>query len=122
MHDPIVTDRETARAKLSEKLAWEREFLARKQAEAHLPAALRQNFSTMPSEWIIEDAEWRLRWIDCAPDGANHQCAPLQDKQGVPMGTARNENVGPGLALREARAARGLNPFSGIAYHDGREF
>lgn len=102
MQSPIFTDRETARRTLIEKIA----------------AALRQladprGFSTFSPHWLIEDAEWRLRWIDCAPEGANHQCAPLQDKHGVPMGGIYNENIGPNQALRAARAAHGLNPNGG---------
>jgi hypothetical protein len=120
--EPIFTGREDARELLTAKLDRERQFLAAWEAEKHLPASLRRHFTTIDPRVIIKDAEWRLRWIDCAPDGANHQCAPMQDKRGVPCGTTWNENVGPGLALREARAARGLNPLSGMTYHDGKEF
>jgi hypothetical protein len=103
-HEPVHHDREAAREALTRKIAGERKLLADPQG-----------FSTIDPNWLIADAEWRLRWIDCAPDGANHIVAPLQDKAGVPMGTARNENVGPGRALREARAARGLHPIAGAA-------
>jgi hypothetical protein len=70
-------------------------------------------FSSVDPNYLIEDAEFRLRWIDCAPEGANHLIAPMQDKHGVPCGTAWREDVGPNRALRDARAQRGLNPFSG---------
>lgn len=86
-----------------------REILTRKVA------AKPPDFSTYPWDAIVEDARWKLRWIDCAPDGARHQAAPMQDKQGVPCGDCWDENVGPGQALREARIRRGLNPFSGSA-------
>lgn len=70
-------------------------------------------FSTIPPQALIDDAEHRLRWIDCAPEGARHCVAPLQDKAGVPMGTTWREGPtnAPGKALRQARIARGLHPF-----------
>lgn len=71
-------------------------------------------FSTIDPHWIIEDAEWRLRWLDCAPEGANFILAPLQDKHGVPMGGQDNENLGPSKNVREIRAARGRNPITGL--------
>lgn len=101
MHAPIITDRETARDQLTRKIESQRRLLADPYG-----------FSTYDPNWIIEDAEWRLRWIDCAPDGANHIMAPLQDKRGVPMGDAWQEDVGPNQALRAARVKRGLNPFA----------
>jgi hypothetical protein len=101
MRDARFTDRETARELLTQKIARERRLLADPRG-----------FSTIDPHWIIEDAEWRLRWLDCAPDGANHICAPLQDKRGVPMGGVHNENVGPCQATRDARAARGLTPYA----------
>lgn len=70
-------------------------------------------WSTIDPAFIRNDAAWRLRWIDCAPEGANHQCAPLQDKRGIPMGGNYNENIGPNAAVRKARAARGRHPISG---------
>lgn len=85
---PIFTDREAARSALTAKVASQRGELA-------------------------ADAAWRLRWIDCAPAGANHLLAPLQDKRGVPMGGVYHENLGPSQALREARARRGLHPLTG---------
>lgn len=115
MQDPIFTDRETAREKLTAKLEREQRLLAKIEEERKLPASCRTTFTTFSPNWIIEDAEWRLRWLDCAPEGANHQLAPLQDKNGVPMGGVYNENVGPGEALRNARAAHGRNPLSGAA-------
>lgn len=96
------TDRETARGVLLGKIDAERRLLADPRA-----------FCTIDPSYLIRDAEWRLRWIDCAPDGANHIVAPLQDKTGTPMGTARDENMGPCQALRDARTAVGRNPFSG---------
>jgi len=103
MHEPVVRSREDARELLTAKIAHERRCLA----DPH-------SFSTIDPNYIIADAEWRLRWIDCAPNGANHQVAPMQDKRGVPMGEARNENIGPCEALRNARVARGLHPISGL--------
>lgn len=95
-------DRETAREILFQKIAYERKRLADPRA-----------FSTFNPNWVIEDAEWRLRWIDCAPDGARHGIAPLMDKRGIPCGGFNDENVGPCQALRDARLALGRNPFSG---------
>lgn len=99
---PNNQTRERARENLTKKVAGQRRILADPHA-----------FSTVDPHYLIEDAEFRLRWIDCAPEGANHQVAPLQDKDGVPMGGNYNENVGPNEALRNARSKRGLNPFSG---------
>lgn len=87
-----------------------REVLTRKIESARRALADPHSFSTYPPEALIDDAEWRLRWIDCAPEGANHQCAPMQDKTGTPMGGAWGEDVGDGKALRGARVARGLPP------------
>lgn len=98
------TDREAAREILTRKIASERKCLADPLC-----------FTTIDPNYLIADAEWRLRWIDCAPEGANHLCAPMQDKTGTPMGTAWNENLGPNEALRDARAARGLHPLTGAA-------
>jgi hypothetical protein len=106
MQDPIFKTREEARVLLTEKLERERDFLARLYMGENL-------FSTFDPRWIIEDAEWRLRWIDCAPEGANHQCAPLQDKQGVPMGGVVHENLGAPKNIRELRLARGRHPLTG---------
>lgn len=94
--------REQARTYLQDKIDRERRQLADPSG-----------FSTIDPNWIIEDAEWRLRWLDCAPEGAWHVVAPLQDKAGVPMGLTRSENLGPNQALRDARIAHGRNPFSG---------
>jgi hypothetical protein len=99
---PIFNDRETARRKLLDKIASQNAGLGDSRYR-----------STIDPHFLIEDANWRLRWIDCAPEGANHQLAPLQDKQGVPCGGCWNENVGPNQSLRNARAARNLNPFGG---------
>lgn len=93
---PIYIDRETARETLTRKV--------------NAPAPI---FATIDPDYLREDAAFRLRWIDCAPEGAWHLPAPLMDKTGTPMGTAWSENVGPCQALRDARAARGLNPLSG---------
>lgn len=99
---PVLHKREEARVALVAKIEQERRLLADPLG-----------FSTIDPNYIIADAEWRLRWIDCAPDSANHCVAPLQDKRGVPMGGVHNENLGPCKALREARVARGLHPISG---------
>lgn len=88
--------REEARRVLTAKVAMYRHF-------ADDP----KHFATMPDEFILADAEFRLRWIDCAPEGANHQTAPMMDKTGRPMGMAFDENIGPGRALREAHARKG---------------
>jgi hypothetical protein len=103
---PIHTDRETARVKLMAKIADTKRGIENK------------SFSTYPLDALLADAEFRLRYLDCAPEGANHLLAPLQDKRGVPMGNAWNENIGPGVHLRNARVARGLNPFSGLPDDD----
>jgi len=95
-------DRETARAALIAKIAGQKRIL-------NDPLG----FATIDPNILIADAEFRLRFIDCAPDGARHCTAPLQDKNGTPMGGVFNENLGPNRALREARIARHLNPFSG---------
>jgi hypothetical protein len=100
---PVFNDRETARRKLREKIESQQRLLA----DPH-------GFSSIDPSYLIADAEWRLRWIDCAPDGANHHLAPMQDKRGIPMGGVHREDVGPCQALRDAREARGLNPFCGI--------
>jgi hypothetical protein len=110
----IFTEREDARAKLTEKIADQTRLRDAIEAESHLLPQLRRTFTTIDPNYLIADAEWRLRWIDCAPEGANHIVAPMQDKNGVPMGGVYDENVGPCQALRDARSARGLNPFSGL--------
>jgi hypothetical protein len=110
MQAPIFKTREEARAILTTKIENQRRA-----------AADPRSFATTPPAYLIRDAEWRLRWIDCAPEGANHQCAPLQDKNGVPCGGNYDENVGPGQALREARVRHGRNPFSGQAELTMRE-
>lgn len=94
---PRFTDREAARAILTARVA--------------APDPL---FSTIDPSYLRDWAADRLRWIDCAPEGANHFVAPMQDKEGVPMGTTWSENVGVCAALRDARAARGLHPLSGL--------
>lgn len=104
MSDHVDTrkTREEAREALTAKIEHERRCMADPQL-----------FATIDPSYLIQDAEWRLRWINCAPEGARHCVAPLQDKNGVPMGTAWSEDVGPCKALREARAARGLDPLTG---------
>lgn len=54
----------------------------------------------------------RLRWIECAPEGAWFQVAPMMDKRGVSCGTDYSEDVGPSQGLRAALARRGRNPFT----------
>lgn len=115
--EPVIhRDREEARAKLLEKVASQTRIAEAMERERHLPAALRRTFTTIEPAYLINDAIWRLRWIDCAPEGANFLLAPMQDKRGVPMGTAHSELVGPCQAVREARAARGLHPVAGPWY------
>ena len=90
---------------------------SREQAREYLVArlaALAPDFTNYDDGALRAFAADRLRWIDCAPEGARHCVAPLQDKHGEPMGATWHENVGPCKALREARAARGLDPFSGL--------
>ena len=113
--EPVIhRDREEARAKLLAKLESQRRI--RDQiADPSIPLYAKP-FTTYPPELIIADAEWRLRWIDCAPEGANYILAPMQDKAGVPCGGVFSELVGPGKALREAYAARGLHPICGGWY------
>lgn len=103
--DGRKTDREEARA-----------YLLKKVADAKRAMADPRHFSTYPVSEILRDAEWRLRWIDCAPEGARFGLAPLQDKNGIPCGGTWNENVGPNQAMREARLAHGRNPFGGDGY------
>lgn len=100
---PVRTDRETARVKLAQKIESQRKALEDKFL-----------FTTIDPNYLIADAEHRLRWIDCAPEGANHLMAPMQGKDGIPMSGNMNENVGACKALRDARSARGLDPNSGL--------
>lgn len=107
----INRDREAVRLALLDKV--ERYARVRDQiADPTIPLHRKPFITHDPGE-LVSDAEWRLRWIDCAPEGANFLLAPLQDKRGVPCGDAYREDVGPGIALREARSRRGLCPFSG---------
>lgn len=103
--DRRQTDREAARAYLLAKIESQERLLA----DPH-------GFSSIDPHYLIEDARWRLRWLDCAPEGARFCLAPMQDKQGVPMGGAWSENLGPCKALREAYAARGFHPLGGPAH------
>ena len=89
---PRFIDREAARETLAQKV----ERYTRAIDDP-------QHFSTVDPRFIRDDAAFRLRWIDCAPEGANHQTAPMQDKTGTPMGGAFDESVGPCKNLREAR-------------------
>jgi hypothetical protein len=94
---PVFHDREQAR-----------EYRMREMSRA------KAIFCTYPDYLTRQWAIWGLWWIDCAPEGANHILAPLQGKDGRPMGVSdNNENLGPNQALREARRKRGLNPFNG---------
>lgn len=72
-----------------------------------------RSFSTYSRTDLIAFYIDRLRWIECAPEGAWFIVAPMQDKHGVPCGTEFRENIGPGPALRKARIRRGLHPISG---------
>ena len=95
--EPRFTDRETAREYRKQEIA--------------RPDPI---FSTYDPEWIRGFHKEALKWIDCAPEGANHILAPLQGKDGRPCNVwENNENIGPNRAMREARAVRGLNPFNG---------
>jgi hypothetical protein len=85
-------------------------------------------FSTFSRTDLIAFYIERLRWIECAPEGAWFTVAPMQDKRGVPCGVAYLEDVGPGRALREARVRFGVHPLSGrradgtadvLAHHRG---
>lgn len=83
----VYRDREAARVILRQKLD-----------------APRPEFSTYDPDFIRDDAAFRLRWIDCAPEGANHQTAPFQDKTGTPMGGTFYETVEcPPKSVRERR-------------------
>lgn len=97
---PRFTDRETARKTLTAKVV---DYTRAVSDPKH--------FSTTDPQFILDDAVWRLRWIDCAPNGANHLTAPLQDKTGTPTGSVFSENFGPCQNLRNARIKRGLHPF-----------
>jgi hypothetical protein len=110
---PRFIDRESARKTLEKKVA------------AYTKAIDDPNhFSTVDPRFILDDAVFRLRWIDCAPEGANHQTAPLADKTGTPMGGVFDENVGPGRAMREAwdrkRGYTGAWKDAKIAQHEAR--
>lgn len=70
-------------------------------------------FSTYSRTDLIAFYIERLRWIECAPEGAWFTVAPMQDKLGVPCGTTYHEDVGPGQALRKARIRIGVHPLSG---------
>lgn len=95
--------REDAREKLIAKIKHQNEILRDPHA-----------FSTIDPHYLIDDALFRLRWIDCAPEGANHIVAPMQGKSGIPCDSYNDrEDVGPNQALREARIRHGRNPFSG---------
>jgi len=61
-------DRDAVREYLTEKIAGQRRTLA----DPH-------SFTTVDPNFIIADAQWRLRWLDCAPAGARYGAAPLQD-------------------------------------------
>ena len=102
---PIFKTREEAREILTAKIA-----SCRRQMDD--PRA----FSTTPPQYLIRDAEWRLRWIDCAPEGANHQCAPLQDKNGVPCGGTYNECPPGAVASPTSWIGTCVNPDDNQAY------
>lgn len=72
-----------------------------------------RSFSTYSRTELIAFYIDRLRWIECAPEGAWFIVAPMQGKDGVPCGLIRDENVGPSKALRRARIRHGVHPFSG---------
>lgn len=103
--DRRTTDREQARATLLTKV----ESCRVHEADQLLPAYARKHFCTYDPKAMREDAEFRLRWLDCAPEGARFVTAPLMDKQGTPLGMNNDENIGPGKAMREAYARRGFD-------------
>lgn len=72
-----------------------------------------RSFSTFSRTDLIAFYIENLRWIECAPEGAWFTVAPMQDKQGVPCGTAYDEAMGAGRGLRNARIRAGVNPISG---------
>jgi hypothetical protein len=89
-----------------------RDYLTR-TARHHREAEARGVFATFPRDSVYLHCEHVLRWLDCAPEGARFQLAPMQDKTGAPCGTVFDENIGAGKALRNARARRGLHPLTG---------
>lgn len=75
-----------------------------------------RDFCTWDFDEQVSWYEWRLRWLDCAPDGAHFTTAPLQGKSGIPLdGNHDCENVGPNKAVREARIRHGVHPLMGIS-------
>jgi hypothetical protein len=110
---PVIHNREEAREILQEKIASQTRLRNKIEQERSLSPQFRTTFTTIDPSYLIDDAEWKLRWIDCGPDSANYLVAPMQDKMGIPCGTCWSENVGPNEALRQARINYGLNPFSG---------
>lgn len=86
-----------------------RSYLTLKIEHQRLIQADARAFTTIDPQYLIDHAEWCLRWMDCAPEGARHFVAPLQDKDGRPCGANFSENVGPSKAMREAWIARGLD-------------
>ena len=73
-------------------------------------------FSTYSRTDLIRFFIDRLRWIECAPEGAWFTVAPMQDKRGVPCGLDYRENLGPSKALRAARVRHGRDPRNMIPF------
>ena len=103
------TSREDARERLT-RTATEHRDMAEKMRTMS-PYDHRRPFCTYDPDQLADYAEWCLRWIDCAPEGANHLIAPLQGWDGTPMG-GRNPLTPwgtPGPDMRAAYEARGVN-------------
>jgi len=120
MRQPVYNrDRDAARTKLMATRLSQIRLREQIEAERDLPAFMRKAFTTIDPNFIIDHCEHVLRWINCAPAGANFSMAPLQDKRGVPCGDAWSENIGPSKAVRERRVARGFHPITGKDYGKG---
>lgn len=84
-------------------------FTSREQAREYLTAEvarqLRQladpnDFCTYDRNWLLAYQRRLLRWLNCAPEGANHLVAPLQGRYGVPCGERGSYDVGPSEGMR----------------------
>lgn len=92
-------------------------FKTRDEARAYYAARLAEpapDFTNYDHDYLVAFWTFNARWLDCAPEGARFRCAPFLDKSGESCGTNFSENMGAGRALREARAARGVHPLSGV--------
>lgn len=114
MQQPIYNrDRDKARTKLMATRLSQIRLREKIEAERDLPDFMRKTFTNIDPNFIISHCEHVLRWMHCAPEGANFSMAPLQDKRGVPCGDAWSENVGPSKAVRQRRIERELCPLCG---------